>query len=85
MEEVVVGGLAFAGQDAEGVWVVVQAVNGAVLGDDGLTDFRRGTRGMSGVLAIGGDLRFGGGPYSPVLFAILAMEAALFSAALGTF
>ncbi len=56
--EVVVDGLVFAGEDSEGVWVVVQAVNGAVLTDDGLSDFRRWTRRVSGVLAIGGDLRF---------------------------
>ncbi len=57
LEEIVVSGLVFAGQDSEGVWVVVEAVNGAVLTDDGLSDIRRWTRRVRGVLAIGSDLR----------------------------
>ena len=99
VEEVVVSGLVFAGQDAKGVRVVVETVNGAVLTNNGLSDFRRWTRGMSRVLAIGSDLRFGGGALcfrstggsllrkhgSSVLFAVLAIGAALFGAALGTF
>ena len=98
-EEIVVGGLVFAGEDAEGVGVVVEAVNGAVLADGGLTGFRRWTGGVRGVLAIGGDLRFGDWAYgfrstgwsllrkqgSCGLFAIESIGAALFSAALGTF
>jgi hypothetical protein len=66
----------------EGLWVVVQAVNGSVLADDGFSEVRRWTGGVSGVFAIGGDLRFGS---RSGFFAMLAIEAALFGAALGTF
>jgi hypothetical protein len=42
-EEGVVIGLVFAGEDAEGGGVVVEAVGGAVLGDGGFSGFSFGS------------------------------------------